>query len=70
LLLTSVSIVDYEATYGDSETTLYMKYNPELKVDKIKLNEGSKIYRLTNTVTNENFTFASRSLVWPPGYGL
>src|SRR3989338_2325607 len=69
LLLTSVSIVDYEATYGDSETTLYMKYNPELKVDKIKLNEGSKIYRLTNTVTNENFTFASRSLVWPPGYG-
>jgi len=70
LLMLSVSIVDYEATYGDSETTLYMQYYPDLKIEKIRLSEGSKIYRLTNVITNETFSFASRSLVWPQGYGL
>lgn len=69
LLMTAVSIIDYEATYGDSETTLYMQYYPYLKIEKTRLSEGSKIYRLTNIVTSESFTFASRSLVWPPGYG-
>ncbi len=70
LLLTSTSIVDFESTYGDSETTLYLQYYPNLKIEKIKLSDGSKIYKLTNVVTKEQFTFASRSLSWPPGYGL
>lgn len=70
LLMLSVSIVDYEAAYGDSETTLYMQYYPDLKIEKTRLSEGSKVYRLTNVVTNESFRFASRSLVWPQGYGL
>ena len=70
LLLTSSSIVDYESSLGDSETTLYMQYYPDLKIEKTKLSEGSKIYKLTNVVTNESFQFASRSLSWPPGYGL
>jgi len=70
LLFIAQSIVDYEATYGDSETTLYMQYYPNLKIDKRKLDDGSTIYLLSNAVTKESFTFASRSLAWPPGYGL
>lgn len=70
LLLTSLSIIDYESTYGDSETTLYLRYYPNLKIEKVKLSEGSKVYTLTNVITNESFRFASRSLSWPPGYGL
>lgn len=70
LLLTASSIVDFESNLGDSETTLYMQYYPDLKIEKTKLSDGSKIYKLTNVVTNESFTFASRSLSWPPGYGL
>jgi len=70
LLSIATSIVDYEATYGDSETTLYMQYYPNLKIEKIKLEDGVKIYKLTDVVTKESFTFATRSLVWPAGYGL
>lgn len=70
LLSISTSIVDYEATYGDSETTAYLQYYPDLKIEKIRLEEGVKIYRLSNVVTNESFQFATRSLVWPAGYGL
>ncbi len=70
LLFTAASIIEFEATYGDSETTTYLQYYPNLKIEKTKLSDGSKIYRLTNVVTKETFTFASRSISWPPGYGL
>ena len=70
LLSISTSIVDYEATYGDSETTAYMQYYPDLKIEKLRLEDGVKIYRLSNVITNESFQFATRSLVWPAGYGL
>jgi len=70
LLSIATSIIDYESTYGDSETTTYLSYYPDLRIDKIKLEDGVKIYKLTNVVTNDMFQFATRSLVWPPGYGL
>lgn len=70
LILTAISILDYETTFGDSETTLYLRYYPDLRMEKIKLSDGSKVYLLTNVVTNESLRFASRSLSWPPGYGL
>jgi hypothetical protein len=70
LLLTSESIIQYESILGDSETTLYMRYYPNLKIEKVKLGDGSKIYTLSNVVTKDSFRFASRSLSWPPGYGL
>jgi hypothetical protein len=69
LMFIAGSIVDYEAVYGDSETTLYMQYYPDLRVDKIRRDDGSKVYTLTNVVTKEYFRFAVRSLVWPAGYG-
>lgn len=67
LLMLTESIVDYESTYGDSETTAYISYYPDLSMKKIKLSDGSKVYTLRNVVTNESFRFASRSLSWPPG---
>lgn len=68
LLFIAHSIIDFEATYGDSETTLYLQYYPDLRIDKAKLSEGSKVYRVSNVVTKESFTFASRSISWPSGY--
>ncbi|MDO8459507.1 MAG: hypothetical protein Q7S74_00190 [Nanoarchaeota archaeon] len=70
LLMISTSIIDYESTYGDSEVTLYMQYYPNLKIEKIKLEDGSKVYTLTDVTTKEKFVFASRSLAWPAGYGI
>jgi len=70
LLLIATSIVDFESTSGDSETNSYIQYYPDLKIEKNKLSDGTTIYRLGNTVTGESFTFASRSLVFPPGFGV
>mgnify|MGYP001565567547 FL=1 len=69
LLMTAVSIIQYESTFGDSETTLYLQYYPNLRIDKIRRNDGNTIYKLSNVATKDEFTFASRSLVWPEGYG-
>ena len=68
LLITSISILGFESTYGDSETTLYMRYYPNLKIEKTKLQEGT-VYKLSNVITEDDFTFATRSLMWPSGYG-
>ena len=70
LLSIAVSIVESEALYGDSETTLYMAYYEDLKVEKKNQVEGSTIYILTDRNTGNKFQFASRSVVWPPGYGV
>ena len=70
LLFIASSIIDFEATFGDSETTNYMAYYPDLKIEKTKLSDESTIYILTNVVTEEEFRFASRSYAWAPGYGI
>jgi hypothetical protein len=70
LLLTATSIIDFESTYGGSETTLYMQYYPNLKIQKTKLMDGSTVYTISDVTSEESFSFASRSLAWPPGYGL
>jgi len=70
LLLISENIASFEAEFGDSEITSYMQYYPDLKIEKDKTAEGSKIYTVTNVATKEKFRFATRSLVWSPGYGV
>lgn len=64
----ATSILDFESTYGDSETTDYLRFYPDLKIQKTKLSEGSKIYRISNVVSKEEFAFATRSLAWGAGY--
>lgn len=70
LLYISTSIVDFESTYGDTETTLYYAYYPNLVIEKEKLTDGTTIYGVEDVTTGEKFVFASRSLAWPGGYGL
>ncbi len=70
LLFIASSIIDYESSLGDSAVELYIQYYPNLRIEKIKLSEGTKIYKLSNVVSGDKFTFASRSLSWPAGYGL
>ena len=68
LLLTAVSIVQYESTLGDSETGLYISYYPNLKIDKTRSDDGSTIYKLSDVTTGDIFSFATKSLVWPQGF--
>ncbi|HEA46714.1 MAG TPA: hypothetical protein ENH99_02940 [Candidatus Pacearchaeota archaeon] len=69
--LTSIanSIIEWETSLGDAETTIYMTYYSDLKVEKKKQQDGSTIYILTDRNDGSKFQFASRSGVFPPGYG-
>ena len=68
LMSIALSIANWEVRYGDAETTLYMTYYHNLKVEKKKQSEGTKIYILTDRNTENKFQFATRSVAWPPGY--
>jgi hypothetical protein len=46
-----------------------MNYYRDLKVEKKEQSEGTRVYILTDTEREEQFMFASRSVVFPPGYG-
>lgn len=65
----AMSIISSEAQYGDAETTTYMNYYHDLKVEKYKQSDGTKVYILTDRNTENKLMFASRSVAWPPGYG-
>ncbi len=64
----ALSILNWEAVYGDVMTTPYMNYDHDLKVEKLKQSEGSTIYILTDRPSEKKFRFASRSVAWPSGY--
>ena len=64
------SIIDFESTYGDADTGIYMTFYPDLKVQRFVRDDGSKVYVLTDRQRGNKFQLASRSLVWPPGYGV
>lgn len=64
------SILNWETHYGDAETTTYMNYYHDLKVEKKKQSDGTTIYILTDQNTGDKFQFASRSVAWPGGYGI
>jgi len=68
LVMMTMVIMNYEAMFGDSDTQTFMMYYPNLKIEKIKQGEGSKVYILTNRDAGEIFQFATRSLAWPGGY--
>ncbi len=70
LLSIANSIIAWETRYGDAETTTYMNYYRDLKVEKKKQSDGTTIYILTDLNSGNKFQFASRSLAWPPGYGV
>jgi len=69
LIFTAQSIVASEAVLGNAETLLYLQYYPDLKIEKI-LRDGDTIYILENVISEDKFQFATRSLVWPQGYGV
>ncbi len=70
LIMLTSSILNWEARYGDSEITTYMAYYPNIRVEKLKQSDGTKIYKLQDRRTKDKFNFATRSLSWPAGYGV
>lgn len=67
LLMSAVYILNWEARYGDFDTLSFMMSYPDLRLEKQKQSDGSKIYLLSSRSTGEEFYFASRSISWPAG---
>ncbi|MEK6918968.1 MAG: hypothetical protein AABW73_02920 [Nanoarchaeota archaeon] len=67
LIMSAVYILNWEARYGDFDTLSFMLSYPDLRLEKQKQSDGSKIYILSSRSTLEEFNFASRSISWPPG---
>jgi hypothetical protein len=66
IILLASSIQNFEARYGDSIPETYMTLYPNLKVEKKKQDDGTKVYIITARDTLEKLQFATRSLAWPP----
>jgi len=61
-------IIDWEAEYGEFDTTYYTGLYSNIKFEKHNQQDGSTIYILTNRNQGNKFQFASRSRVIGPGY--
>lgn len=68
LVSVATNILEWEATYGDAETTFYMDADANLKVEKRRFTDGTRVYILTNRETGKKFQFATKNLIWPPGF--
>ena len=68
LINIAISILGFETRYGDSETTAYMNYYHNIRVEKKKQDDGTKVYIITDRDSQNKFQFATRSVAWPPGY--
>ena len=70
ILMIASSIQNFEARFGDANIEDYMTYYPNLKVEKKRQSDGTKVYIITDRNTKEVLQFATRSLAWPPGFAL
>ncbi len=70
LLSLSTSIIEFEIRYGDSDPVAYMSIYPRTKVEKLKMADGTTLYKVSDRETMEEFNFATRSYALPAGYGL
>ena len=70
LIMIATSILQFEAKYGDSDSSAISLLYPDYFIDKIKRGDGTTVYILENKVMGNKFLFASKSLVWPAGYDL
>jgi hypothetical protein len=70
----SNNILLWEEEVGESVPEAYMYNYPYIDIERrLKDNEDYddvKIYTLTHTETQEQFKFASRSLAYPPAFGI
>jgi hypothetical protein len=67
ILEVAKNIIIWEMNVGDSLPEAYMYNNPNLRVEKHRKGDDTKIYVLTDINTEESFRFAVRSIAAPVG---
>ncbi len=61
-------IVSQEARFCNFEHLGYMLVNPEFKINKFRTGDSTTIYKVAHRESKEEFVFAVRSCVIPPGF--
>lgn len=69
-LLIATTILQQETAFGDSDVNNLMESYPEFLIQKLKMGDGTTVYIIKDKASGIEYKFASRSLAWPPGYGL
>jgi len=62
------SVIEWETVLGEADPRIYMTFYPDLRVERNHRDDGTNIYVLTDKNTENEFQFASRSLVFLPGH--
>src|SRR3989344_2996373 len=60
-------IISQEARFCNFETQGYMLFYPEFDIDRFVAGDSAKIYQIKHRNSNEEFVFAVRGCVIPPG---
>jgi len=66
----ATSILQFESSYGESNIDSIMILYPDYLIEKMKQGDGTTIYSIKQKTFKTEFWFATRSLVYPPGYYL
>jgi hypothetical protein len=69
MVMIATSLLQFETKYGDADASSMMVFYPDYIITKFKRGDGTTIYTLKHKTLGNKFQFASRSLVWPAGYG-
>jgi len=66
-VLTTKEIIDDEISNTDFDPLGYMSMHYWVEIEKYKTSDGSKIYKLKERATGNEFAFAVRNYILPPG---
>jgi len=61
-------IISQEARFCNFEQQGFMLFYPQFDIDKFRTGDGITIYEVKHRTSKENFKFAVRSCVIPPGF--
>jgi len=67
LAVTSQRIINYESTFCEFDNVGWMLSNPDSKVYRFVTSDGSKVYTLTDKVSDKSIKFAVKTCVMPAG---
>ena len=67
LAITSGRIVNYESTFCEFDNVGWMLSNSDSKVYRFVTSDGSKVYTVTDRVSNDSIKFAVKTCVMPAG---
>ncbi len=62
LIMIGYNIMNWETNFGNADTNIYMEAFPNIKAEKIRRGEGTKIYIISDKNSDDTFRFATRSL--------